>query len=76
MTLSFKKSFSTLYSDEHLFGVHVCLHVFFFLYNEVGGGERISHLHPHPWDPHCFSRDTFREKSLFQRGSSVSDKLM
>ena len=73
MTLSFKKSFSTLYSDEHLFGVHVCLHVFFF-YNEVGGG--ISHLHPHPWDPHCFSRDTFQEKSLFQRGSSVSDKLM
>ena len=38
MTLSFKKSFSTLYSDEHLFGVHVCLHVFFF-YNEVGGGD-------------------------------------
>ena len=37
MTLSFKKSFSSLYSDEHLFGVHVCLHVFFF-YNEVGGG--------------------------------------
>ena len=37
MTLSFKKSFSTLYSDEHLFGVHVCLHVFF--YNEVGGGD-------------------------------------
>lgn len=37
MTLLFKKSFSTLYSDEHLFGVHVCLHVFFF-YNEVGGG--------------------------------------
>ena len=74
MTLSFKKSFSTLYSDEHLFGVHVCLHVFFFIMK--WGGGRISHLHPHPWDPHCFSRDTFREKSLFQRGSSVSDKLM
>ena len=73
MTLSFKKSFSTLYSDEHLFGVHVCLHVFFFIMKWWGG---ISILHPHPWDPHCFSRDTFREKSLFQRGSSVSDKLM
>ena len=59
MTLSFKKSFSTLYSDEHLFGVHVCLHVFFF-YNEVGGGG-ISSLHPHPWDPHNFSRDTSGE---------------
>ena len=74
MTLSFKKSFSTLYSDEHLFGVHVCLHVFFIM--KLGGGGEISSLHPHPWDPHCFSRDTFREKSLFQHGSSVSDKLM
>ena len=38
MTLSFKKSFSTLYSDEHLFGVHVCLHVFFFFIMKWGGG--------------------------------------
>ena len=38
MTLSFGKSFSTLYSDELLFGVHVCFHVFFFIGGGKGGG--------------------------------------
>ena len=73
MTLSFKKSFSTLYSDEHLFGVHVCLH-FFFFYNEVGGGG-FPVFTLIPGIPTTFL-ETLREKSLFQHGSSVSDKLM
>ena len=77
MTLSFKKSFSTLCPDELLFGVCVCLHVIIFFIGGGGrGGGRISSLRPHPWDPHCFPRDTFREKSLFRCGCSVSDKLM
>ena len=73
MTLSFKKSFSTLYSDEHLFGVHVCLHVFFFYNEVVGGGFPVFTLIP--GIPTTFL-ETLREKSLFQHGSSVSDKLM
>ena len=45
MTPSFRKSFSTLYSDELLFGVHVCFHVFFcfvlfcLFFLLEGGGE-------------------------------------
>ena len=73
MTLSFKKSFSTLYSDEHLFGVHVCLHVFFFIMKWGGGGFPVFTLIP--GIPTTFL-ETLREKSLFQHGSSVSDKLM
>ena len=53
MTLSFKKLFQILYPDELLFGVHVCLHVIYiYIYIYIYG---ISSLHPHPWDPHCFS---------------------